>query len=72
MWLRNSRRSATRGAATVNVIDFNGNGANPGYAFLFVGYGAGATFTNDATHWQVNYDLAWISSTRSSRSAIPH
>jgi hypothetical protein len=24
---------------------------------MFIGYGAGATFTNvDATHWQVNYN----------------
>ena len=38
------------------VVDFAGNGAGAGDALQFVGYGVGATFTqNDATHWQVNY-----------------
>jgi len=37
------------------VVDFGGNGAAPGDAFEFVGYGPGATFVQlDATHWQVN------------------
>jgi Ca2+-binding RTX toxin-like protein len=36
------------------VVDFAGGGAD---SLRFVGYGAGATFTqNDATHWQVNYN----------------
>jgi hypothetical protein len=39
------------------VVDFAGNGAGPGDALQFVGYDAGATFTNiDATRWQVNYN----------------
>jgi Ca2+-binding RTX toxin-like protein len=39
------------------VLDFAGNGAAAGDSLQLVGYGAGATFTqNDATHWQVNYD----------------
>jgi trimeric autotransporter adhesin len=39
------------------VADFAGNGAAVGDSLRFVGYGAGATFTqNDATHWQVNYN----------------
>src|SRR5262249_16910995 len=39
------------------VVDFAGNGAAAGDSLLFVGYGAGATFTNiDTTHWQVNYN----------------
>jgi Ca2+-binding RTX toxin-like protein len=39
------------------VADFAGNGAAAGDSLLFVGYGAGATFTNiDATRWQVNYN----------------
>ena len=39
------------------VVDFAGNGAAAGDSLLFVGYGAGASFTNiDATHWQVNYN----------------
>jgi Ca2+-binding RTX toxin-like protein len=39
------------------VVDFAGNGAAAGDALLFVGYGAGATFTNiDPTHWQVNFN----------------
>jgi Ca2+-binding RTX toxin-like protein len=43
-------------AAGDTVSDFDGQGAAAGDSLLFVGYGAGATFTNiDATHWQVNY-----------------
>ena len=39
------------------VVDFAGNGAGAGDSLHFVGYGAGASFTNiDATHWQVNYN----------------
>jgi Ca2+-binding RTX toxin-like protein len=39
------------------VTDFFGNGAGAGDTLEFVGYGAGATFTQvDATHWQVNYN----------------
>jgi Ca2+-binding RTX toxin-like protein len=39
------------------VVDFAGNGAAAGDSLQFVGYGAGATFTqNDATHWQVNFN----------------
>jgi Ca2+-binding RTX toxin-like protein len=39
------------------VVDFAGNGAAAGDSLQFVGYGTGATFTqNDATHWQVNYN----------------
>jgi Ca2+-binding RTX toxin-like protein len=39
------------------VVDFAGNGAAQGDSLQFVGYGAGATFTNiDSTHWQINYD----------------
>jgi Ca2+-binding RTX toxin-like protein len=39
------------------VIDFAGNGAAAGDSLQFVGYGAGATFTNvDATRWQVNFN----------------
>ena len=39
------------------IVDFAGNGASAGDVLLFVGYGPGATFTqNDATQWQVNYD----------------
>jgi len=39
------------------VVDFAGNGAGAGDSLQFVGYGAGATFTNiDATRWQVNYN----------------
>ena len=41
------------------VVDFAGNGAAAGDSLLFVGYGAGATFTKiDATQWQVNYGAA--------------
>jgi len=37
------------------VIDFGGNGADPGDAFEFVGYGPGATFVQmDGTHWQIS------------------
>jgi hypothetical protein len=36
-----------------------GNGAAVGDSLRFVGYGAGATFTQiDAAHWQVNYNFA--------------
>ena len=39
------------------VLDFAGNGTAAGDSLRFVGYGAGATFTNvDATHAQVNYN----------------
>jgi hypothetical protein len=39
------------------VVDFAGNGALAGDSLQFVGYGTGATFTqNDATHWQVTYN----------------
>ena len=39
------------------VVDFAGNGAGAGDSLRFVGYGAGASFTNiDTTHWQVNYN----------------
>src|SRR5262245_37745372 len=39
------------------IVDFAGNGASAGDSLQFVGYGAGATFTqNDATHWQVNFN----------------
>jgi Ca2+-binding RTX toxin-like protein len=39
------------------VVDFSGNSTMPGDSLRFVGYGLGATFTqNDATHWQVNYN----------------
>ena len=39
------------------VVDFTGNGALAGDSLQFVGYGAGATFTNiDATHWQINFN----------------
>ena len=49
------------------VVDFAGNGASAGDLLQFVGYGAGATFTNiDATHWQVNFNGG--PRTRSSRS----
>jgi hypothetical protein len=37
------------------VLDFAGNGVAAGDSLQFVGYGAGATFTNiEAAHWQVN------------------
>jgi Ca2+-binding RTX toxin-like protein len=36
------------------ILDFAGNGGAAGDSLQLVGYGAGATFTqNDATHWQV-------------------
>ena len=39
------------------VVDFAGNGANPGDVLLFLGYDAGATFTMiDGAHWQVNFN----------------
>jgi trimeric autotransporter adhesin len=39
------------------IVDFAGNGAALGDSITFIGYGAGATFTqNDATHWQVNFN----------------
>ena len=39
------------------VFDFDGQGAATGDSLRFVGYGPGATFTqNDATHWQINYN----------------
>jgi Ca2+-binding RTX toxin-like protein len=39
------------------VVDFAGNGAAAGDSLHFIGYGAGATFTNvDPTHWQVNFN----------------
>jgi Ca2+-binding RTX toxin-like protein len=39
------------------VTDFVGNGAAAGDSLEFIGYGAGATFTQiDVTHWQVNYN----------------
>jgi Ca2+-binding RTX toxin-like protein len=39
------------------IVDFAGNDAAAGDSLEFVGYGAGASFTNiDATHWQVNYN----------------
>ena len=52
------------------VVDFAGNGAAAGDSLQFIGYGAGATFTNiDPTHWQVNFNGNM--STRSSPSATP-
>jgi peroxidase len=39
------------------IVDFAGNGANPGDVQLYLGYDAGATLTNvDGTHWQVNFN----------------
>ena len=39
------------------IVDFNGNGAAAGDHLSFVGFGAGATFTNqDATHWVLTYN----------------
>jgi hypothetical protein len=39
------------------ITDFAGNGAAAGDQLQFVGFGAGATFTNiDATHWQISYN----------------
>jgi Ca2+-binding RTX toxin-like protein len=44
-------------AAGDMVVDFAGNGAGLADSLQFVGYGAGATFTNiDTTHWQVNFN----------------
>ena len=46
-----ARRRAT------SIVDFNGNGAGVGDHLSFVGFGAGATFTNqDATHWVLTYN----------------
>jgi len=39
------------------VVDFDGQGAAAGDSLSFIGYDAGATFTqNDATHWQITYN----------------
>jgi len=39
------------------VVDFDGQGAAAGDSLQFVGFGPGATFTqNDATHWQITYN----------------
>ena len=39
------------------IIDFDGAGAGALDTLSFVGYGPGATFTqNSATQWQVNYN----------------
>lgn len=39
------------------VVDFEGNGAAAGDVLVFLGYDAGATFTQiDGSHWQVNYN----------------
>ena len=39
------------------IVDFDGQGAAAGNSLQFVGYGPGATFTqNDATHWQIDYN----------------
>jgi trimeric autotransporter adhesin len=39
------------------ILDFAGNGAAVGDSLMFIGFGAGATFTNiNAMHWQVNYN----------------
>jgi VCBS repeat-containing protein len=39
------------------IVDFDGQGAAAGDSLQFVGYGPGATFTqNDATHWQIDYN----------------
>jgi Ca2+-binding RTX toxin-like protein len=39
------------------IVDFAGNGAAQGDSLQFIGYGAGATFTNiDSTRWQINYN----------------
>jgi Ca2+-binding RTX toxin-like protein len=56
------------------ISDFDGNGAGAGDQLLFVGYGAGATFTQvDATHWQITYDGGASSEmiTFSNAAAIP-
>ena len=42
-------------AAGDNVVDFTGNGPEPGDRFEFYGYAIGDTFTQvDATHWSVS------------------
>jgi len=39
------------------IVDFDGKGADDGDQLSFVGFGAGATFTQrDATHWVITYD----------------
>jgi Ca2+-binding RTX toxin-like protein len=39
------------------IVDFDGHGAGAGDSLMFIGYGAGANFTqSDATHWQINYN----------------
>jgi Ca2+-binding RTX toxin-like protein len=39
------------------IVDFDGNGAGAGDHLSFVGFGAGATFTQqDATHWVLTYN----------------
>ncbi|MGD9814745.1 MAG: M10 family metallopeptidase C-terminal domain-containing protein [Hyphomonadaceae bacterium] len=46
------------------IIDFAGQGAVTGDSFLFVGYGAGATFTQiDATHWLITSGNGLITET---------
>jgi hypothetical protein len=38
------------------VVDFDGQGAAPGDSLSFVGYGPGATFTQqNATQWLITY-----------------
>ncbi len=40
-----------------HIVDFTGNGAALGDHIEFVGFGAGATFSQtDATHWKITYD----------------
>ena len=47
-------RAAGRRAADLGQ---HGQGAAAGDSLQFVGYGPGATFTqNDATHWQIDYN----------------
>jgi Ca2+-binding RTX toxin-like protein len=39
------------------ITDFDGHGAAAGDVMQFIGYGPGATLTqNDATHWQIDYN----------------
>ena len=39
------------------IVDFAGNGGAAGDHLSFVGFGGGATFTNqDATHWVLTYN----------------
>jgi Ca2+-binding RTX toxin-like protein/ERCC4-related helicase len=41
------------------IVDFDGQGAAPGDALLFLGFGPGATFTNiNANQWQLRRELA--------------